>query len=149
VLDPRDSSGEFMSGIRMCVVSTLVLAVLAGCAARPGDESLPRAADTDNAGPAMPTDLRSVLEAATRDTVNRLNIDSATIAVESAMRVTWSDGSVGCPAAGMHYTQALVPGYRVILRAGGQVFDYHAAANGHPVLCPPERAIEPLQSEPN
>jgi hypothetical protein len=148
VLDTRDSGGEFMSAIRMCAVSTLVVAVLAGCAARPGDESLPRAADTDNAGPAMPADLRSVLDAATRDTVNRLNIDPATIAVESALLVTWSDGSVGCPVAGMQYTQALVPGYRVMLRAGGQLFDYHAAANGHLVLCPPERAIEPAQNDP-
>lgn len=96
----------------------------------------------------MPADLRSVLDAATRDTANRLDIDPATIAVESALRVTWSDGSVGCPVAGMQYTQALVPGYRVILRAGGQQFDYHAAANGHLVLCPPDRAIEPVQNDP-
>jgi hypothetical protein len=148
VLDTRESGGEFMSGIRMCAVSTLVLAMLAGCAPRPDDERLPPAADTDNAGPAMPADLRSALDAATRDTANRLNIDPADIAVESALRVTWSDGSVGCPVAGMQYTQALVPGYRVILRAGGQLYDYHAAANGHFVLCPPERAIEPIQHDP-
>jgi hypothetical protein len=48
----------------------------------------------------------------------------------------------------MQYTQALVRGYRVILRAGGQTFDYHATANGHFVLCPPERALEPILEEP-
>jgi hypothetical protein len=124
------------------------LVALAGCAARSGEESLPGAADDEVAGPAMSADLQSVLDAAKRDAANRLDIDPATIAVETALRVTWSDGSVGCPVAGMQYTQALVPGYRVILRAGGQRFDYHAAANGHLVLCPPERAIEPALNDP-
>lgn len=96
----------------------------------------------------MSADLRSVLNAAKRDMANRLDIDPATIAVEGALRVTWSDGSVGCPVPGMQYTQALVPGYRVILRAGEQLFDYHAAASGHLALCPPDRAIEPVQTDP-
>lgn len=129
------------------MTAALVIAVLAGCAARPGD-GMPPAADIENAGLATSTNLQAVLDAATRDAANRLNIDPATVAVVSAMQVTWSDGSAGCPVAGMHYTQALVPGYRVILRADGQMFDYHAAANGHLVLCPPERAIEPVQSDP-
>lgn len=89
-----------------------------------------------------------MLEAATRDAASRLNVDPGTVEVASAQQVTWSDGSFGCPEDGMIYTQALVPGYRVILRAGGQVFDYHAAANGHFVLCPPERAMEPAPDQP-
>jgi hypothetical protein len=131
----------------MRITSTLVIAVLAGCAASQGGE-MPPAADTEHAGLPTSANLQSVLDAAMRDTANRLDIDPATVDVVSAMQVTWSDGSVGCPMAGMHYTQALVPGYRVILRAAGQIFDYHAAANGHFILCPPERAIEPARREP-
>ncbi len=92
----------------------------------------------------MPADIQSITGAAKRDAVSRLNTDPAAVEVVSAEQVTWSDGSLGCPAPGMQYTQALVPGYRVILRAGGQLLKYHAAANGSPVLCPPERAIEPI-----
>ncbi|MEX2150063.1 MAG: hypothetical protein WD793_07600 [Steroidobacteraceae bacterium] len=92
----------------------------------------------------MPANIQSTVDAAKRDASTRLNIDPGAIEVVSVERVTWSDGSVGCPAPGMSYTQALVPGYRVILRAGGEVLDYHAAANGIPALCPPERAIEPI-----
>jgi hypothetical protein len=44
----------------------------------------------------------------------------------------------------VQYTQALVPGWRVILRVGDTTYDYHAAAIGQVMLCPHERAREPL-----
>ena len=65
----------------------------------------------------------------------------------SAEAVTWSDGSLGCPQPGMMYTQALVPGYRVRIQAGGQVLDYHAGRSGQPALCPAERAIDPIPAD--
>jgi len=45
------------------------------------------------------------------------------------------------------YTQALVPGYRVRIRAGGKELDYHAGRTGAPVLCPPGRAIPPAAGD--
>ena len=90
----------------------------------------------------MPANLQSIIEAATQDAASRMNVDRAGIKVLRAEHVTWSDGSLGCPAPGMQYTQALVPGYRVLLRAGGEMLDYHASANGHLALCPPERVID-------
>jgi hypothetical protein len=134
-----------MPGIRNRVASALVVTALTGCAAGPGDGRLTPAADSINAGQAMPAGMQPVVDAAKRDASSRLNIDPGAVEVVSAEQVTWSDGSLGCAAPGMQYTQALVPGYRVMLRAAGQVWDYHAAANGNPALCPPERAIEPIQ----
>ena len=136
-----------MSEFKICVASTLVVTALAGCAKRPGDEMLPPATGTDNTTQSLPADVRSIVDAATRDAGSRVKIDPGAVEIVSARQVTWSDGSLGCPEAGMQYTQALVPGYRVLLRAGGQQFDYHAAANGHFVLCPPERAVEPIPDE--
>jgi hypothetical protein len=49
--------------------------------------------------------------------------------------VTWRDGSLGCPQPGMMYTQALVPGYWVVIQVGDVEYDYHAAESGHFVLC--------------
>ncbi len=95
----------------------------------------------------MPPDLQSIIDAATQDAASRISIDPGAIEVVRAEHVTWSDGSLGCPAPGVQYTQALVPGYRVLLRAGGQTLDYHAATNGHLVLCPPGRAIEPVMAD--
>jgi hypothetical protein len=42
------------------------------------------------------------------------------------------------------YTQALVPGYRVILEAGGTQYDYHAGNRGSFVLCPANRSRDPI-----
>ena len=96
--------------------------------------------------PAMPNDLQSIVAAAKQDAVAR-GLPAQAITVQSAQRVTWRDGSLGCPAPEMQYTQALVPGWRVILRVGDATYDYHAAANGHLILCPRERATEPIADQ--
>ena len=94
-------------------------------------------------GPAM-TRLELVKEAALTDAVKRTGVSRNLLEVVSAEAVTWSDGSVGCPMPGMMYTQALVPGFRVRIRAGGKELDYHAGRTGAPVLCPAGRAIPPV-----
>jgi hypothetical protein len=59
--------------------------------------------------------------------------------------VTWSDGSLGCPQPGMMYTQALVPGWRVVVGDGRtSLLVYHASANGAWLLCPAGSTREPL-----
>lgn len=129
--------------------SALIVIALAGCAAGTGDTTTPAA--TAGAGPGSPvaaTGLESVIAAATRDATARLAVDPAQIVVLRAEQVTWSDGSLGCPAPGMQYTQALVPGYRIQLRAAGETLDYHAAANGRVAWCPPGQALEPVAREP-
>jgi hypothetical protein len=42
---------------------------------------------------------------------------------------------------------ALVPGWRVILRVGDATYDDHAASNGHLLLCPRERATDPIADQ--
>ena len=90
------------------------------------------------------TSLESVRESALADAAQRTGLDRADLAVLSAEAVTWSDGSIGCPQPGMMYTQALVPGFRVRIRAGGEVLDYHAGRSGVPFLCPAGRAQPPV-----
>jgi hypothetical protein len=63
--------------------------------------------------------------------------------VVSSEAVIWSDGSLGCAEPGMNYTMALVPGYRITIRAGGELLDYHASDRGQLVLCPPGRSAAP------
>ena len=84
-----------------------------------------------------------MIEAALDDAANRSTTARADIKVTSAEAVTWSDGSLGCPQPGMLYTQALVAGYRIVLHAGTQVLNYHAAARGKPVFCPASRVVAP------
>lgn len=62
---------------------------------------------------------------------NMEGVDAGAVTVEGFAEVTWSDGSIGCPQPGMMYTQALVPGYQLVLGVDGRLASYHAA-NGRP-----------------
>jgi hypothetical protein len=69
------------------------------------------------------------------DLADKLSIERQSITVVSAEAVTWNDGSLGCPKPGEFYTQALVPGYRVILEASGKQVNYHASEKGYFFRC--------------
>lgn len=61
--------------------------------------------------------------------------------------VTWRDGAIGCPAPDRVYTQALVPGWRIVVSDGTRVASYHATRRGTWLLCPPDRAQAPLPGD--
>jgi hypothetical protein len=88
--------------------------------------------------------LESVTAAVRADAAKVTGLAASELVVESAAQVTWSDGSLGCPQPDMAYTQALVPGYRIRIRAGDRVLDYHVSMRGYLVLCPAGQAIDPL-----
>ena len=96
------------------------------------------------ASPPGPTEtLESAVAAAKADAARRSGVAAEAIAVELAQAVTWRDGSLGCPQPDMMYTMALVPGWRVVLRAGAGRFDYHLSRRGALVLCPAGRSQDP------
>ena len=122
-------------------------ALLAGCAsAIPAPMNAPSAPPPSTTPPAQPaaTDLPSLTRIVSDDAARRSGTDPARVRVLEARAVTWSDGSLGCPEPDRMYTQALVPGYRIRVEAGGQEFDYHAGARGTWRLCPADRARPPL-----
>lgn len=88
--------------------------------------------------PSSDPDLAGVVDAAVADLSSRLVVAPESIEVVRADRVTWPDGSLGCPQPGQAYTQALIDGFRVILGHEGRVFDYHAGSDAEPSLCPSE-----------
>jgi hypothetical protein len=53
----------------------------------------------------------------------------------SAERVEFANGSLGCPQPGMSYTQALVNGYRIVVRTDDRTFDYRFGRGDEPRLC--------------
>jgi hypothetical protein len=72
---------------------------------------------------------------AVNDLAARLDIPREQIEVVAYEPVTWNDGSLGCPQPDMMYTQALVDGYVIQLRAGGQTYTYNGATGSDPFLC--------------
>ncbi len=91
----------------------------------------------------MQPGLPGLVQAALQDAAARSQLAVSALKVLSADRVTWSDGSLGCPLPGMMYTQALVPGYRIRIAAGGQTLHYHAGPRGPAQYCPPDRVQPP------
>jgi hypothetical protein len=70
------------------------------------------------------------------DASERSGVAAEELVVSGSWHRTWSDGSMGCPQPGMHYTQALVTGWRVVVQAGEQLLDYRISDRGYFTLCP-------------
>ncbi len=78
---------------------------------------------------------QALLDAILADAEVRSGVPGEQLTLLRAEAVTWRDGSLGCPQPGMMYTQALVPGYWVVLEANGQELDYSASTGGYFFLC--------------
>ncbi|MDH7485450.1 MAG: hypothetical protein QHJ81_04145 [Anaerolineae bacterium] len=76
------------------------------------------------------------LTPARQDLSRRLGIGIEEIEVQSVEAVEWPDTSLGCPQPGMMYAQVITPGYRILLRAGGQTYEYHSDRQ-RAILCQP------------
>lgn len=115
-------------------------AFLLACAAT-GCVSAPAKPEAGAAPPAhLPQELAAAIGA---DAARRGGVESTLLRWKSAEAVTWSDGSLGCPQPGRMYTQALVPGWLIVVEAGGQALHYHAGVRGGWVMCPAGRREVP------
>lgn len=83
------------------------------------------------------------LDAVIADAAQRAGVSRSEVHVERDQSVQWSDGSLGCPEPGMAYTQAIVDGFWVELRAGGDHYDYRLDHRGNFRLCE-----QPLRKPP-
>lgn len=77
------------------------------------------------------------------DLAGRTGVAVDAITVKEARAVQWSSGAMGCPKPGMNYTQALVPGIRLLLEAEGTIYYYHGGRQTSLFNCPAERAEAP------
>ncbi len=129
----------------MALLATLVVAACttggAGSSSTGGPSPSPRASSLQVPIPSPSGPLASgavpvaVVNAAIADAATVSGVDPSAITVVSAEPKTWNDGSLGCPQPGQLYTQALVPGYQVILDANGKKMDYRATESGDVKLC--------------
>ena len=78
---------------------------------------------------------RPILDAILADLAKRTGSARETLDVLRSEETVFPDGSLGCPKPGLAYTQALVEGYRVVIRHAGKDYDYRAARSGYFVLC--------------
>jgi hypothetical protein len=90
--------------------------------------------------------LQGLIETAKEDLAQRLSISVTQINVVQAIEVEWSDASLDCPQPGMDYIQVLTPGYRILLEAGGQEYEYHSNRDTYVVYC--QDPIPPILPKP-
>lgn len=128
-----------------------VAALICGCVRSPGSSSVIDASMTPQEAPNSMAPIGEVpaalLEEITADAADRTGVEPDEVTILAAESVTWSDGSLGCPEPGMMYTQALVPGYRVVLEAGGTEMHFHASERGDIQFC--ENPRPPVERNPN
>lgn len=70
--------------------------------------------------------LPAFVERAVAHLSTSLGLEPEGISLWSLERTTFRDGSLGKPEPGRMYTQALVQGYVIILRAGDRFYRYHS-----------------------
>lgn len=70
---------------------------------------------------------QSVLDEMLEQVSGLSSVPVSELTVASAEAVTWPDGSLGCPEPGMVYTQALVEGFRVVIRADDKSYDFRGS----------------------
>ncbi|HSK06663.1 MAG TPA: hypothetical protein VK990_04015 [Acidimicrobiia bacterium] len=128
--------------MRTATLLVLLIVATAACGAgsEPSASTLVTTTTSEGETTTMPPSDAElpIVEPAVTDLAERLGVDRAEIEVVMAERVTWPDGSLGCPQPGMSYTQALVEGSRVALGHDGRVYLYHAGTDDQPSLCPSE-----------
>ncbi|MGI8828943.1 MAG: hypothetical protein ACR2I5_04105 [Candidatus Limnocylindria bacterium] len=92
--------------------------------------------ESEAAMPGMPADIPDAAWTAILADLSEVvgqPVESPTVL--SAESLTYNDGSLGCPEPGQMYTQALVDGYRVIVEADGEEYDYRIGRGTDVRLC--------------
>jgi hypothetical protein len=123
-------------------IVAFIVSACAGGAASPttglptGDASVGGAASPSAAAlPSFEGIPGALLATLVADAAERTGTPAEEITAVSGSAVEWSDGSLDCPDPGMGYTQAIVPGYQIVLDAGGTELDYRVGAGDAFVLC--------------
>lgn len=81
-------------------------------------------------------DLAALLAVVRADAQRQAGPAGRVADVQVPQAVVWNDGALGCPQPGLSYTQALVPGWRIVVLLGdGRRLDYHASRGGAWLRC--------------
>ena len=124
---------------RVLFVITVLVLILAACAPNepaatqestyPSEPSYPSEPPTS-----IPVDLTPAQLAAAELLAETVSLDVDQIKIVSTEAVTWPDGCLGIVKVGVMCTQAEVPGFKILLEAGGQQYEFHTNEDGSVVL---------------
>jgi 2C-methyl-D-erythritol 2,4-cyclodiphosphate synthase len=79
-------------------------------------------------------DLTPAQRAALTALSEQLNLSADKITLVSTEAVEWPDGCLGIVRMGVMCTQAVVPGFKIILEANAQKYEFHTNQDGSVVM---------------
>jgi len=82
----------------------------------------------------IPVDLPPAQRAAINTLMEQLNLSADKITLVSTEAVTWPNGCLGIVRMGVMCTQAEVPGFKIILEANDQKYEFHTNQDGSIVM---------------
>ena len=86
-----------------------------------------------------PAVYAEVVELAMLDLQHRLGLeDISSIELVQIVKMEWADTSLGNPQPGVLYGQVIVPGFKMVLEAGGAFYRYHTSLNEAVALIAPD-----------
>ena len=97
--------------------------------------------------PEIPAEYQDIANQAASLVASTLHVPVDEVTVLSVQQVTWADASLGCPEPGNMYAQVLTPGYLVTTQVNGNTQQVHMNDKGKGLVCPPERAKPPVESQ--
>lgn len=128
-----------MKLLRIALLATVWVA--AGCSSGGNGGSLRPASDQPNQSnqPGQVPDASqgaiglpaAVLDPVIAEVARVSGVPVAEVVVQTAVPVTYPDGSLGCPLPGMAYTQVQVDGYQIVATAAGTTYDYRGSGPGN------------------
>jgi hypothetical protein len=136
--DPSRQTGMMhtMRRLPLLLVTSVLVAACGGTTDSPsGEETAVDPSPSSSPSPSPSSGAPADAVRAAEDLAATLDVGVAEIEVVETEEVTWRDGSRGCAKPGEMYTQALVDGLRITLRAGGRTYEYHSGGSQPPALC--------------
>jgi uncharacterized lipoprotein YmbA len=112
----------------------LLILILTACASQPQPTEQSLLPNEDSAPTGSPTELNPAQRAAIAALSKELSLPPGQISVVSTEAVEWPDGCLGVQKVGVMCTQAIVPGYNIVLKADGQEYEFHTNKDGSQVV---------------
>src|SRR5260221_4760708 len=88
----------------------------------------------DTSLPQPPVDLTPAESAAISALSAALKLPADQIKLVSSEAVDWPDGCLGVQKIGVMCTQAIVPGYKIVLQANGSLYEFHTNKDGKQIV---------------
>jgi hypothetical protein len=125
--------------MRRTLVALALAVMLSGCVSGGTPVSTPEATTPSATAPgAAPSGVPDARWSAILADLDGRGAPTDAVELVSVRSVTWNNGALGCPKPGRSYTQALVQGMQVVVRAADREYDYRFGTTDRPKLC--ERA---------